>query len=184
MSAPRRALAVAAAVIIVCASPLAAQPSKSAPLSAELATVLQQRHLQNIAAKDPDRPGFFVAASHVPGSQLLVVWARSNAPDYIQYVLSSSRFDEAYSSLNLASSPEGKLFVQDMGCDGLTAAPGQTGSVDIAYRDVNKMTVFNGDWKKQDLTEQEYKETFETVDAGYAKALSLLLAEARRPAGQ
>jgi len=183
MSAPRRALAVVAA-LIVCASPLAAQPSKSAALGVELVSVLEQRQLQNIAAKDPDRPGFFVAASHVPGSQLLVVSARSNAPDYIDYVLSASRYDEAYSSLNFASSPDGKLFVQDMGCDGLAAAPGETGAVDIVYQDVKKMTVFNGDWKKQDLSEQQYKETFEAVDAGYARALSLLLLEAKRPAGQ
>lgn len=184
MSAPRRALAVAAAVIIVCASPLAAQPSKSAPLGAELASVLQQRQLPNIAAKDPDRPGFFVAALHLPGSQLLVVSARSTGPEYVEQVLlAASRYEEVYSSLNLASSPDGRFFVQDMGCDGLGSEPGKEGALD-SYRDAKRSTIFNGDWKKQDLTEQEYKATFEAADAAYAKALSLLLQEARRPAGQ
>lgn len=179
MSAPPCALVLAA--LMLSAVPSTAQPSRSAALGAELVQALEQRQLKTIAAKDPEHPGFFVAASHIPGQQLLVVAARSAAPDYIEYVLGASRYDEAYSSLNGASAPDGKLFVQDMGCDGLRAEPTENGTVDIAYRDVVKTTIFNGEWKKQGLSEQEYRQAFDDVETRYSRALSLLLQQLKRP---
>lgn len=182
MSAPRGALAVA--VLLLSTAPVAAQTSKSTTLGAELVRELEQRQLNTVAAKDPLNPGFFVAASHIPGQQLLVVSARSAAPDYLEYVLGASRYDEAYASLNGASAPDGKLFVQDMGCDGLRAEPTETGTVDIAYRDVVKTTIFNGEWKKQGLSEQEYRQVFDDVDTRYSRALSLLLGQLKRQPAQ
>jgi len=173
--------ALAIAVAVTCAHPAFAQ-SKSAPLAAELVQLLEQRKVQNVAAKDPDQPGFFVAASYAPGLPLLVVSARSSAPDYVEYVLNQARYDEVYSSLNGASVSEGKLFVQDMGGNGLALKPENKDPLDIAYRDVSKTTIFNGEWKKQGLSEQEYKEAFDTIDAKYARALSLLLARLKAPA--
>ena len=170
------------AAAILCAAPVGAQPSKSAPLAAELVRQLEQRKLQVVAAKDPERPGFFVAASHIPGVQLLFVSARSAAPDYVDYVLGASRYDEVYASLNGASLPDGKVFVQDMGSNGLLPKPDNGGPADIVYRNVTTMTVFNGDWKKQKLNEREYGETFAAIDTSYARALSLLLQQLKGPA--
>ena len=173
---------VALAAVAFCAAPAAGQSPTSGPLAAELVRELEQRKLQNVAARDPERPGFFVAASHIPGVQLLVVSARSTAPAYVDYVLAESRYDEVYASLNGASAADGKLFVQDMGSNGLLPKPHNGGPVDVAYRDVTKMAIFNGEWKKQGLSEQAYGETFEAIDAAYARALSLLLRQLKPPA--
>jgi hypothetical protein len=179
----RCAVTVAGVVAVsLAAVPAAAQSSKSAPLAAEFAQILEQRKLQNFAVKDPDHPGFYVAASHTPGLHLLVVRARSSSPEYADYVLSASKYDEVYNTLNGASAPEGKLFVQDMACNGLSARPKDGQPLDIVYRDVVKMTIFNGDWKKQKMNEREYGQAFDEADAEYARVLSLLLQKLKVPA--
>ncbi|HOC17409.1 MAG TPA: hypothetical protein PKK95_04025 [Vicinamibacterales bacterium] len=179
MSVPRCALAVAAFLLSTAA--VGAQTPNSSTLGAELAQLLEQRQLNNVAAKDPEHPGFFVAASHIPGQQLLVLSARSTAPDYVEYVLGASKYDEVYATLNFASAPDGKLLVQDMGCDGLRLEATESGT-DVAYLDAAKTAIFNGDWKKQGVSEQEYRQTFEEVEARYARALSLLVEQLKRPA--
>jgi hypothetical protein len=170
----RRAAAVLG-VSMACAAPAIAQASKSSPLAAELVKKLEEANLRSIAAKDTERPGFFVAANHIPGVQLLVVSAKSSAPDYVEYVLGAGKYEEVYASLNGASAPEQKLFVQDMGSDGLHLKPEDGEPIDIAYREVATMTVFNGEWKRQKLSEKEYVQAFDDVDSHYARALSLLL---------
>ena len=175
MRSKLRCAAVATALAMAYSTPAVGQESKSGALAARLVSQMEQAGLRAVAAKDPERPGFFVAASHIPGIQLLVVSARSSAPDYIEYVLNAGKDDEVYASLNGASAAEGKLFVQDMGADGVLLKPRNGGPIDVAYRDVTTMTVFNGNWKKQNLSEKQYSEAFEAVDSGYARALSLLL---------
>lgn len=157
-----------------------AQEPKSAALAGQLVQQMEQRKLQHLAAKDPSGPDRFVAASYVPSVQLLLISARSTAVDYVTYVLGELRYDEVYASLHGASVPQGKLFVQDMGGNGLAFRPANGAPLDVAYRDVVKTTVFNGDWKGQKMTQQEYREAFVDVDARYAQALSLLLAEVNR----
>jgi hypothetical protein len=171
----QRCAAAATALVLAYATTAVAQESKSGALAAELVSQMVKSGQLAVAAKDSERPGFFVAATHVPGVQLLVVSARSSAPDYIEYVLNAGKYDEVYASLNGASASEGKLFVQDMGADGVLLKPQNGGPIDVAYRDVNIMTIFNGNWKKQNLSEQQYGEAFQAVDSGYARALSLLL---------
>ncbi|HSK10331.1 MAG TPA: hypothetical protein VK911_12205 [Vicinamibacterales bacterium] len=168
--------------VTACAATAGAQPptSKSAPLAADLSQRLQTLELQTIAAKDPERPGFYVAASYISGVQLLVVLAHSTATDYIEYMLASSRYDEVYSTLNAASTREGKLFVQDMGADGLADGRGKGARTDVVYRDEVTTTVFNGDWKSQGMNERQYDEAFQEIDAQYARGLSLLLEQLKR----
>jgi hypothetical protein len=166
--------AAALAAVVLFAAPAAAQSSRSASLAPALVGALERQNLQNVAARDPERPGFYVAASRAPG-MLLVVSGRSIAPDYVDYVLAASKYDEVYASLNGASAPEGKLFVQDMGADGLSPKPEEGRSTDIVYRDVTTTTILDGQPKKRGLSEREYEEAFEAIDQKYSEALSLLL---------
>lgn len=155
----------------------AAQKSTSAPVAKELAVALAQQKATVVAARDPDQAGFYVAASYIPGVQLLVVSARPLAPERLDQFLAAKRYDEAYASLNMASVPEGKLFVQDIRADGLAPGRDEGGSFDIVYQNVVKTFMFNGDWKKQGLTESQYRSIFEALDARYARMLSALLSQ-------
>ena len=55
------------------------QESKSAPLAKQLAQVLDAAKLESMAAADPTT-GAFVAALYIPGTQLLVVSGKFDAP--------------------------------------------------------------------------------------------------------
>jgi hypothetical protein len=154
-----------------------AQTSSSAPIAKQLLQEMVQRKVDMVAAKDPGQPEFYVAASYVQGVELIVVSARSKSPAYLDDLLQARRYADVYASLNGASFAEGKLFVQDIKADGLAAGREKGGSFDIVYQDVVKTIMFNGDWEKQGLTESQYTDTFKTLDARYARLLSLLLSQ-------
>jgi hypothetical protein len=155
----------------------APQPSKSTPAAKALAGEMARQHLSAVAAKDPDHPGFYIGASLVPGVQLLVVSARSQAPAYLDEVVAAKRYDEAYASINGASFPDGKLFVQDLHADGLLPNRDGGGSFDIVYKDVVKTFMFNGESKKQHMSDAQYRDAFNDLDVRYASLLSMLLAQ-------
>ena len=43
-----------------------------------------------------------------------------------------------------------------------------------------KRTMFDGDWKKQKLSEQDYLKAFSAADERYAEILAALLAQAKK----
>lgn len=176
-----RALRPAAVALVLAASalPAAAESPASAPLAKELVQEMSRQQLTAIAAKDPEQPDVYIAATYIPGVQLLAVSARSTAPAYLDQALAGKRYDEVYASLHGASLPDGKLFVQDMRADGVTPDRVEGGSFDIVYEDTAKTVMFNGEWKKQHMSEADYRGEYGKVDARYARILSLLLQHAR-----
>jgi len=44
----------------------------------------------------------------------------------------------------------------------------------------NKRTSFDGDWKKQQLSEQDYMKTHQSADERYAQALTILLGQIKK----
>jgi len=165
----------------VLGAPLAAQAPTSVQAASDLVRELTARNLTVVAAKDPDHPDFYLAASYLPGPQLLAVRARSTAPAYVDQLLAEKKYADVYATLNGASVAEGKLFVQDMRADGLKPAR-EDGAFDIVYQNVVKTTMFNGDWKKQKMSESSYRETFRDLDAQYTRVLSVLLTRLRSAA--
>lgn len=155
------------------------QTSTSSSMAKELVQELAKRQLTTVAAKDPEQADVYVAANYLPGIELIALSARSTSPPYLDSMLAAKRYDEVYGTLNQASVPDGKLFLQDMRADGLTPAPDKGASFDIAYQNVVKTILFNGDWKKQSMSEAEYRKTFEQVDARYTRILALLLQQLR-----
>src|SRR5688572_1678656 len=73
-----------------------AKTSKSASHAVALAKQLEQAKLQYIATKDPTEPGRFVAAMHLPGSQLMIVSAKYASPALLNEKLLLGRFQDAY----------------------------------------------------------------------------------------
>jgi hypothetical protein len=174
-----RALMVTLLLAAFCSAAAVAQESKSAPLVKELCRLLDQAKLDSIAAKDPSGSDHYVAALYFSGSQLLVVSAR-----YVPAVLLNEKLDkqdyrDIYTDLNSATDRESRVFVMDLGADGLKARREENQPYDTVEQ-AGKMLVFDGDWKKQKMTEEEYTKAFADADAQYARMLSALLAQLKK----
>jgi hypothetical protein len=176
-----RVVSVALAVVVALSLPasVSAQESKSGPLAKQLAAALDAVKLDSIAARDPSAPDVFVAALYFPGMQLLVVSAKYSAPQLLNDRVGKKEFRDAYIDLNSASIPESKIFVEDGGADGLKAKREENQAFD-SFEAGGKRTMFDGDWKKQKLSEQEYMKAFAAADDRYAQMLAALLAQLKK----
>jgi hypothetical protein len=164
---------------VSCAATALAQESKSAVLAKQLAAALDAVQLDSIAAKDPSSPDTFIGALYFKGMQLLVVSARYTAPSLLTEKLAQKNYKDVYIDLNSASVPESKIFIEDLGVDGLKAKHEENTPYD-SYEAAGKRTTFDGDWKKQKISEQDYMKTFSTADDRYCQMLAALLAQVKK----
>jgi hypothetical protein len=171
--------AVVLGLALATGAPSHAQQSQSEILARELAQLLTQRQLDSVAAKDPAAPDRFIAALFLP-SQLLVVSAQYAAPVLLNERLLKREYKEVYIDLQSASTPDTRIFIDDLGADGLHPRPDGSQPFD-SYENGNARHMFNGDWRKQKLSEDEYMKSFGQADASYASMLNLLLAELKKP---
>ena len=152
----------------------AGAPSTKA--ASDFVLLMKTRGLEAYAVQDPKAPGRFVAAMLVPDVQLLVVSAKSTSPDYVQNQIAQHQYREVYSTLSSTAVQDTELFFQDMGCDGL-ARDGET--IDIMYERGTVQTIFDGDWKKHNMSKSAYEDKFQNADTEYGEALALLTASLR-----
>ena len=75
--------------------------------------------------------------------------------------------------------PDTKVFIQDAGGDGLKAKREENQPFD-SYEVGGKSTLFDGDYKKQKLSEQDYQKLFSTADDRYTQILTALLAQLKK----
>jgi hypothetical protein len=168
--------AVAAVAILVSATATIARPaeeSRSAAPVKQLVQVLDTAKLDSIAAVDPSSPNRFVAAIYIAETQLLVVSAQYSAPALLLDKIKLGDFRGVYMDLHTAATTGTKIFVQDMGPDGLFSKSDNGDS----WEEAGKTTTFDGQWKKSKSTEAEYTKTLSDADERYAKMLSLLLTQ-------
>ncbi len=151
------------------AGPAMAQESKSAALVKQLTAALDAAKLDSVAAKDPATPDMFYAALYFPNSELLVVAARYAAPQLLAERLRKKEYRDTYIDLSSASVQGSKVFVQDAAADGLSVK-----GFDV-YEEAGKTMAFDGEWKKQKLSEQEYQKAFSAADERYSQILMALL---------
>ena len=172
---------VAAVVVVALSlgSVASAQESKSAPLAKQLAAALDAAKLDCIAAKDPSAPDVFVAALYFPGVQLLVVSGKYSVPQLLNERLAKKEYRDTYLDLNGASVPASKVFLEDPGADGVKAKREENQAFD-SYEADGKRTMFDGDWKKQKVSEQDYMKAFADADARYAQILTALIAQLKK----
>ena len=171
--------AVLLSALVLTPSLAAAQQSKSEKLALELAKLLDSRKLDSIAARG-GAPDEYVGALYFPGSQLLVVGAKYSSPDRMNLLLGARQYRDAYIDLNSASVPQTKVFVSDLGANGLrfdreNNQPWDT--VDMA----GKTYAFDGDWGKAKLSREEYTKAYQSTDDQYSKMLEALVAELKKP---
>jgi hypothetical protein len=169
-------LLVGLLVLLVGSATALAQESQSAPLAKELAQLLDQAKLDSVAAKDPSAPDQYTAALYFPGSQLLVISAKYSVPVLFDERLAKKDYKEAYIELNSASVPETKTFIMDAGADGLRAKRVENQGFDT-FDSGGKAMTFDGEWRKQKITEDDYNKAFAEADAKYAGMLKALIAE-------
>jgi hypothetical protein len=167
---------LATVLLVTVAVDSLAQSFLSADAARDLVYALDASGLHAIAAADPEEPGRFVAALYIPGSQLLVVSARHPSVEGLGYRISMRQYREAYLDLQGSPTPEGKVFVQDAGADGILSVLPGSGDVDVLYEDGVRQTLFNGDIEAQHFTSAEYNAKLATADARYDRLLKLLIA--------
>ena len=169
-------LSVLGTMLVTGASTVAAQDVSSQTLAADLAKRLGGSEAKSFAAAAPDDPSRFVAALHIPGVQLLVISATYQAPSLLRELIVKNDHQRVYLDLNAAGDRAGRFFVEDLGADGLRADRERDAPFDITWRDAVQRTLYNGDWKAQQLTEAEYRKRFDRDAAQYAQALQVLVA--------
>jgi hypothetical protein len=160
------------------AAAASAQEAKSTALAKQLAAALDAGNLDSIAAKDPSNPDTFIGVLYFKGVQLLAVSAKYSAPSLLVDKIANKSYKDVYIDLNSASVPDSKVFIEDLGADGLKAKHDDNTPYDT-YEAAGKRTAFDGDWKKQKLSEQEYMKIFTSSDERYSQMLTALLAQLR-----
>ena len=93
--------------------------------------------------------------------------------------IGKKEYREAYLDLSSASVPGSKVFVEDLGANGLVVKPKDNEAFDT-YEVAGKRIAFDGDWKNQKLSEEEYVKLFSTAEELYSHMVTTLLAALRR----
>jgi hypothetical protein len=167
-------------MLVVMSTTAAAQEGKSAALAKDLTTLLDTAKLTAIAAKDPSDPEAFVAAMYFSGSQLLLVSAKYVPAVILNGKIDKKDYQEIYIDLNSASVASTRVFIEDLGADGLKAEHEEGTAFDSIDRG-GKRTLFDANWRKeQKLTDEQYAKLFADADALYARLLHALINQAKR----
>jgi hypothetical protein len=172
---PRRPSIRGLLVLVAAAAaipPIGAQEVSSASLAKELLSLMTSRTLEAFAAEDPADTGHFVAVRAYPGVQLLVVDAKSSSTDYVKWQIEHRAYAAAYDGLDASAVPASKIFVQDMGCDGLRD---DNGGVDVMYEHVTDRTLFDGRGKASGLSKTQYASKRQAAEERYRAMLTLLV---------
>jgi hypothetical protein len=155
-------------------------PSKSATLAHDLAQTLDQAKLEHIAARDPQDPTRFIGAMYFPGLQLVVVAGKYSVPVLLNEKLLNHNYKDVYIDLSSASERNTRVTVEDLRADGLPTSRGKDNGPPDAFEKGTDRLVFDFDWKKAKLSEDEYMKKIAAADDEYAKMLTVLLAEAKK----
>jgi len=176
MIAARGLTVIALAGLLFAPSALLAQESKSASVAGELTKLLDTMKLDAVAARQgTDR---FVAALYFQGSQLLVVGANYSVPERINLLIGQKQYRDVYADLSSASEQSTKVFVMDLGANGLKFKRENNEPFDTVDSSGSSVA-FNGERGK--LSEDDYKKAFASSDEQYTSMLQALLAALKKP---
>ena len=160
----------------------AAQEAKSAAAAKELVGLLDKKlndaQMAYLAAADPADPGRFVGALYMKASETLFVISGKFQQGTLEGRIEKREYQDAYIDLNSASTADSRFFVTDMKCDGLALEPKGGAAADSVDGPGAKRVSFDGEPKKQKLSDDAYKAAFADADTQYEKALRALIAEA------
>jgi hypothetical protein len=178
----RLALTVAAlvALLSVPGTVSAQQPtSKSAVLVSELVKLLEQQKLDAVAANRGPADEY-VGALYIPGSQLLVVNAKSSVPDRMKYLLIQKSYKDLYVELNGAVDQQSKVFISDLGANGLQFKREKNQPFDTVDA-TGKSISYDGEWRKAKMSEADYTKAYQQHDEAYSRMLQALIETLKKP---
>jgi hypothetical protein len=177
----RTFLSPALAILLLCPGLAFAQAptSKSAALASELVKLLDTMKLDAVAG-NRGANNEFVAAMYFPGSQLVVVNAKTTVPDRMKYLILEKAYKDLYVELNGAVDQSSKTFISDLGANGLQFKREKNQPFDSVDA-VGKTTAFDGDWRKAKISEQEYTKIYVAHDEAYSQMLQALIATLKSP---
>jgi hypothetical protein len=154
-----------------------AQESKSAALATELAKLLDAMKLDSAAAQQGT--DVYVGALYFPGAQLLVVKGKYASPARMKDLLGKKDYREVYMDLSSATEQATRVFVMDLGANGLRFKREDNQPFDTA--DIaGKSLTFDGDWGRAKISEDEYRKSFAATDEQYTQMLQALLAALKK----
>jgi hypothetical protein len=156
-----------------------APASKSAPLAGELVKLLDSMKLDAVAGVRGTN-NEFVAAMYFPGSQLVVVDAKSSVPDRMKYLILQKSYKDLYVELNGAVDQSSKVFISDLGANGLQFRREKNQPFDTVDA-TGKTTAYDGDWRKAKMSEQEYTKLYQAQDEQYSQMLQALIDTLKKP---
>lgn len=162
------------------AAPVLAQENRTADLAQELARLLDAKQLQVVAARENGTDNRFVAARYTQGVLLLVIAATYQSPPLLQEKLHQRKFEEIYLDLNTATDPKTRVFVEDMGANGIKARRAEGETLDIYTSGSKQPFVLDGDWKKHEMREDDYMQVYQEADGTYTRLLESLIAELKK----
>ena len=87
--------------------------------------------------------------------QLLVISGSYSVPQLLTERVGRKEYRDVYLDLNGASIADTKVFIEDPGADGIKAKREDNQAFDQCEI-AGKRTMFNGDWKTQKMSEQDY----------------------------
>ncbi len=171
--------------VALAATGASAQETKSAAAAAELVALLDAKlneaQMAYIAAADPTDPGRFVGALYMKSAETIFVITGKFQQGSLEGRLTKHEYQDAYIDLNSASTAESRMFFTDMKCDGLVIEPKANGAADTLEGPGTRRVAFDGEPKKQKLSDQDYRAAFADADAQYEKALRALIGEMKKP---
>lgn len=171
---PALVLTLAAASLVAQTAPQSAVPAR------DLAKLLSDRKIDSVATRLPGSEDEFAAVLAFP-SQLVVIWAKFSAPQLLNEKLIRREYRDVYLDLNSASIVESRHFVTDLGADGMVARPPRNQPADM--HDLGKASMrFDGSWREDKMSEDQYMKAHSDADAGYTKALQALIEELKKAA--
>ena len=141
-----------------------AQESKSAALAKELSAVLDAGKLHSTRPRTP-KPDVFYGALYFANTQLLVVSAQYSAPLAMTERLARKTI-EAYLDLSSASVPA-RSRSSGSRRQRLVAKP-KDNRRSMPTRPAKRIS-FDSDWKKQQLSEDDYMKAFAAADERYSR---------------
>ncbi len=187
----RRLAVVGRALVIpalVAALPLAAQSpapgtpsSVTGPKAKELASLLEGKKLDTFATADESKPGRYVAATLIPGVQLMLVAANYSRQSDMTSNLYHKAYQNLYLDLKSGVYSSERFYVVDMQFDGLMMLPPRNAAVMDAVTVNGTEQVFDGDFigsrvrNKKKVPAEVYSKAFTDADAQYSHALDVLL---------
>jgi len=158
---------------------LAQQPtSTSAGPTAELVKLLTERKLDAAAARlGKDE---FVGAMYFPGSQIVVLSSKTTVPDRMTYLLLQKSYKDLYIELNGSVDRQSRLFVSDLGANGLKFRREKNEAPDTVDSSGGTLTL-DGEWRKAKISEAEYTKQYQAHDQRYRLMVEAMITALKEP---